>query len=131
MNSEISQRTNCCDWSRDSLMHKYVLLCVICGALSSMVGSILIIIYVLMRSNTSSLQYFETIPTYIPAILVINDLLIESFNKMYKILIKLTFDLQLISNGLIVMCFAKSKARFSYLVISVNVVYYPILLVLY
>jgi hypothetical protein len=71
MSPEIRERSNCCEWSRESLMHKYVLLCLICGSVSLFVGSILIIVYVLMRLNTSSLQYFETIPTYIPAILVL------------------------------------------------------------
>lgn len=70
---------------------KYVVLCLICGGASVLLGIILICIYFILRSYTSSLQFFETIPTYVPAVV-------------------------LIVTGIIVMCFAKRKNRYAYLI---------------
>lgn len=58
---------DCC---HKTLLKKYVILCLICGGLSVLVGCLFIVIYFLFRSYTSSLQYFETIPTYIPSLMV-------------------------------------------------------------
>ncbi|MPC80543.1 hypothetical protein E2C01_075123 [Portunus trituberculatus] len=52
-------------WNR-----KYVLLCGTCGASAVLLGTFYLIIYFVLRSYTSSLQYFETIPTYVPASVV-------------------------------------------------------------
>ncbi|KAG1658419.1 hypothetical protein GQR58_022982 [Nymphon striatum] len=73
-------------WAR-----KYVILCFLCGGLAVLLGFILMGIYFTLRSYTSSLHYFETIPTYVPAAV-------------------------LIITGLLIMCFAKRRNRYSYLI---------------
>ncbi|XP_045128097.1 uncharacterized protein LOC123514327 isoform X2 [Portunus trituberculatus] len=73
-------------WNR-----KYVLLCGTCGASAVLLGTFYLIIYFVLRSYTSSLQYFETIPTYVPASV-------------------------LILTGLLVLCFVRRKNRYSYLI---------------
>ena len=52
------------------IFQKYVLLTVISGSLSVILGSLFILIYFMVRSTTTSLHYFETLPTYIPGIAV-------------------------------------------------------------
>ena len=49
---------------------KYVLLTIISGSLSIILGSLFITIYFVVRNTTTSLHYFETLPTYIPGIAV-------------------------------------------------------------
>ncbi|XP_042205341.1 uncharacterized protein LOC121854693 isoform X2 [Homarus americanus] len=73
-------------WNR-----KYVLLCGTCGTSAVLLGTFYLIIYFVLRSYTSSLQYFETIPTYVPAAV-------------------------LIVTGLLVLCFIRRRNRFSYLI---------------
>ncbi|XP_066969446.1 uncharacterized protein [Macrobrachium rosenbergii] len=73
-------------WNR-----KYVLLCGTCGCSAVLLGTFYLIIYFVLRSYTSSLQYFETIPTYVPAAVL-----------------NLT--------GLLVLCFIRRKNRFSILI---------------
>ncbi|CAG2116084.1 unnamed protein product, partial [Medioppia subpectinata] len=90
--------TSCCNLRTISWDHKYIALCLLCGTVSTLIGSLIVIIYAMIRSNTSSLQYFETIPSYIVAIL-------------------------LIFNGLLVTSFAKSKLRFALLVKAVGGLY--------
>ncbi|CAG2100824.1 unnamed protein product [Medioppia subpectinata] len=63
--------TSCCNLRTISWDHKYIALCLLCGTVSTLIGSLIVIIYAMIRSNTSSLQYFETIPSYIVAILLI------------------------------------------------------------
>lgn len=70
---------------------KYVILCCICGGTAVMLGVVFIIIYFTLHFYTSSLQYFETIPTYAPAVV-------------------------LIITGLLVMCFARRRNRYAYLI---------------
>lgn len=53
-------------------------------------GIVFIVIYLLLRSYTSSLQFFETIPTYVPGVVFI-------------------------ITGLILMCFAKRRNRYAFL----------------
>lgn len=72
-------------------LRKYVILCLICGGSAVFVGVLFIAIYFTLRSYTSSLQFFESIPTYVPAAM-------------------------LIVTGLMVMCFAKRRNRYTYLV---------------
>ena len=52
------------------LFQKYVLLTIISGALSVILGSLFITIYFIVRNTTTSLHYFETLPTYIPGVTV-------------------------------------------------------------
>ena len=40
------------------------------GGLSVILGSLFIAIYFIVRNTTSSLHYFETLPTYIPGVTV-------------------------------------------------------------
>ncbi|XP_035233487.1 uncharacterized protein LOC118205304 [Stegodyphus dumicola] len=72
-------------------MKKYVISSLVCGGLSVFHGIVFIIIYLLLRSYTSSLQLFETIPTYVPGVVFI-------------------------LTGLILMCFAKRRNRYAFLV---------------
>ena len=53
-----------------ALTQKYVILTIISGTLSIVLGSLFITIYFVVRNTTSSLHYFETLPTYIPGIAV-------------------------------------------------------------
>jgi len=61
---------------------KYVLLTVICGTLSIILGGLFISIYFIVRSTTTSLHYFETIPTYIPGVaMTITGVMVMLFSK--------------------------------------------------
>ena len=60
------------------LLQKYVILTIISGTLSVILGSLFITIYFIVRNTTSSLHYFETLPTYIPGIAV------RSMNIFYQ-----------------------------------------------
>merc|ERR1719471_2724381 len=61
---------------------KYVLLTIISGSLSIVLGSLFITIYFIVRNTTSSLHYFETLPTYIPGIaMTCTGLLVMLFSK--------------------------------------------------
>ncbi|CAL1296503.1 unnamed protein product [Larinioides sclopetarius] len=71
-------------------MKKYVIACLVCGGLSISHGIVFIVIYLLLRSYTSSLQFFETIPTYVPGVVFI-------------------------ITGLILVCFAKRRNRYAFL----------------
>ncbi|XP_049846658.1 uncharacterized protein LOC126299048 isoform X2 [Schistocerca gregaria] len=72
-------------------LRKYVFLCTACGGLSVLLGILFLTVYFMLRSYTSSLNYFETVPTYVPATM-------------------------LIVTGLIVMCLASRKNRYEYLI---------------
>ena len=54
------------------LSQKYVLLTLVVGALSVILGGLFLAIYLTVRSTTTSLHYFNTIPTYVPAAAVSN-----------------------------------------------------------
>ncbi|XP_046403062.1 uncharacterized protein LOC124168795 isoform X2 [Ischnura elegans] len=71
-------------------LRKYVVLCLGVGALSSLIGSLFLLVHLLLRARTSSLHYFETVPGYVPASV-------------------------LILTGLVVACFARRKNRYGYL----------------
>jgi hypothetical protein len=49
---------------------KYVLLSWVCGALCVLLGVLFLVIHVLVVTRTTSLEYFQTIPAYIPAVMV-------------------------------------------------------------
>ena len=49
---------------------KYVIWCLICGGLSCLLGVMFLGVYFLLRSYTSTVGYFETVPTFVPATLV-------------------------------------------------------------
>ncbi|KAE8736877.1 hypothetical protein FOCC_FOCC017667 [Frankliniella occidentalis] len=81
----------CCGlcW-RGGGLRKYVFLCAACGGASALLGVLFLAVYFILRSYTSSLVYFETVPTYIPASM-------------------------LLSTGLVVMCLARRRNRYSFL----------------
>ncbi|XP_019874075.2 uncharacterized protein LOC109602186 isoform X2 [Aethina tumida] len=72
-------------------IRKYVFWCCACGGLATILGALFLAVYFLLRSYTSTLGYFETIPTFVPATM-------------------------LILTGLCVMSLARRKNRYSYLI---------------
>lgn len=52
-------------------IRKYVFWCCACGGLATILGALFLAVYFLLRSYTSTLGYFETIPTFVPATMVI------------------------------------------------------------
>lgn len=59
-------------------IRKYVVWCLICGGLSCLLGTMFLGVYFLVRSYTSTIGYFETVPTFVPATLVSNFIAIFS-----------------------------------------------------
>jgi len=55
-------------WS--SALRKYVILCTACGGMAALLGALFLLVHFVLRAHTSSLHYFETVPTYIPATMV-------------------------------------------------------------
>ena len=51
---------------------KYVLLCWLCGILCLGLAAVYLTVYFLLEANTTSLHYFQTMPTYVPSIPVSN-----------------------------------------------------------
>lgn len=51
-------------------IRKYVVWCLICGIISIICGIMFLGVYFLVRSYTSTIGYFETVPTFVPATLV-------------------------------------------------------------
>ena len=49
---------------------KYILLCLLCGGLCLTLGVLYLVIFFLLTRYTTSLHYFQTLPTYIPAVVV-------------------------------------------------------------
>ncbi|ERL83499.1 hypothetical protein D910_00521, partial [Dendroctonus ponderosae] len=70
---------------------KYVFWCCACGGLATLLGALFLTVYFLLRTYTSTLGYFETIPTFVPATM-------------------------LMLTGLCVMSLARRKNRYSYLI---------------
>ncbi|KAK9886652.1 hypothetical protein WA026_017573 [Henosepilachna vigintioctopunctata] len=61
---------------------KYVFCCTVCGGLVTILGSLFLTVYFLLRSLTSTLNYFETIPTFVPAsMLIFTGILIMILSK--------------------------------------------------
>ena len=58
------RRDNLCK----SFARKYVLLCCLCGGLQVILGALYLAIYFVLEWYTTSLHYFQTLPTYVPAI---------------------------------------------------------------
>ncbi|CAG7724313.1 unnamed protein product, partial [Allacma fusca] len=56
--------------SSRSFWTKYCLLCTICGSAATILAGIFLVVAALFRYYTTSINYFETVPTYIPAILL-------------------------------------------------------------
>ena len=53
-----------------SLRKKYVLLCCLCGGLCVALGILYLVIYFVLGRYTTSMHYFQTMPLYIPSIVV-------------------------------------------------------------
>ncbi|KAL1501181.1 hypothetical protein ABEB36_006561 [Hypothenemus hampei] len=70
---------------------KYVFWCCACGGLTTILGALFLGVYFLLRSYTSTLGYFETIPSFVPAAM-------------------------LILTGLCVISLSSKKNRYSYLI---------------
>lgn len=51
-------------------VRKYVMCCLLCGGMSAILGVLFLGVYFLLRSYTSTVGYFETVPTFVPATLV-------------------------------------------------------------
>lgn len=94
-------------------IRKYVFWCCVCGGLATILGSLFLAVYFLLRSYTSTLGYFETIPTFVPATMVSS-----VFNHFQCSFIKKCYLPQLILTGLCVISLARRKNRYSYLVIT-------------
>ncbi|XP_041770561.1 uncharacterized protein LOC121592818 isoform X1 [Anopheles merus] len=77
--------------SSSSGVRKYVIWCLICGGISSLLGVLFLGIYFLLRSYTSTVGYFETVPTFVPATL-------------------------LMLTGICIMSLARRRNRYSYLI---------------
>uniref|UniRef100_A0A336L3C5 CSON015124 protein n=1 Tax=Culicoides sonorensis TaxID=179676 RepID=A0A336L3C5_CULSO len=60
-------------------VRKYVIWCLICGGTSLVLGLLFLAVYFLIRSYTSTVSYFETVPSFVPATL--NLLLPSSYIK--------------------------------------------------
>jgi hypothetical protein len=61
-------------------IRKYVIWCLVCGGFSCLLGIMFLGVYFLLRSYTSTVGYFETVPTFVPATLVSQTL----FNVYYS-----------------------------------------------
>ena len=62
---------------------KYVLLCCLCGGLCLALGILYLVIYFVLGRYTTSLHYFQTLPLYIPAIVVRSMLLYYTNTKIH------------------------------------------------
>jgi hypothetical protein len=51
-------------------VRKYVIWCLICGGILCLIGVMFLAVYFLLRSYTSTVGYFETVPPFVPATLV-------------------------------------------------------------
>ncbi|KAL5292392.1 hypothetical protein ACFFRR_011289 [Megaselia abdita] len=73
---------------------KYVVWCLICGGFSCLLGIMFLTVYFLLRSYTRTIGYFETVPTFVPAtLLILTGICIISLARRrnrYSYLIKLS-----------------------------------------
>lgn len=107
-------------------IRKYVFWCCVCGGLATILGSLFLAVYFLLRSYTSTLGYFETIPTFVPAAMVSCLFIVLYCFILQK---KYLFLMQLILTGLCVISLARRKNRYSYLVnvtFVVNTTYFTV-----
>lgn len=51
-------------------VRKYVIWCLVCGGILCLLGVMFLAVYFLLRSYTSTVGYFETVPPFVPATLV-------------------------------------------------------------
>ncbi|KAK2580397.1 hypothetical protein KPH14_006149 [Odynerus spinipes] len=63
--------TNQCHTGEGGCCKKYVVLCCLCGGLSAAVGSLFLAVHAVLSAHTASLALFETVPSYIPGIMLI------------------------------------------------------------
>ena len=52
------------------LAKKYILLCCVSGGVCITLGILYLTIFFILRKYTSSMHYFQTMPTYIPGVVV-------------------------------------------------------------
>ena len=62
---------------------KYILLCLLCGGLCLTLGILYLVIFFLLTRYTTSLHYFQTLPTYIPAVVVSIETIAEIKQTVY------------------------------------------------
>ena len=62
---------------------KYILLCLLCGGLCLTLGVLYLVIFFLLTRYTTSLHYFQTLPTYIPAVVVSIETIAEIKQTVY------------------------------------------------
>ncbi|XP_066594793.1 uncharacterized protein [Prorops nasuta] len=62
---------NQCHTGDGGCCKKYVVLCCLCGGLSASVGSLFLAVHAVLSAHTASLALFETVPSYIPGIMLI------------------------------------------------------------
>ncbi|XP_015185259.1 PREDICTED: uncharacterized protein LOC107071078 isoform X4 [Polistes dominula] len=60
-----------CHTGEGGCCKKYVVLCCLCGGLSAGVGSVFLAVHAVLSAHTASLALFETVPSYIPGIMLI------------------------------------------------------------
>ncbi|XP_012349497.1 uncharacterized protein LOC100863156 [Apis florea] len=60
-----------CHTGEGGCCKKYVVLCCLCGGLSAAVGSLFLAVHAVLSAHTASLALFETVPSYIPGIMLI------------------------------------------------------------
>ncbi|XP_012230949.1 uncharacterized protein [Linepithema humile] len=60
-----------CHTGEGGCCKKYVVLCCLCGGLSTAVGSLFLAVHAILSAHTASLALFETVPSYIPGIMLI------------------------------------------------------------
>ncbi|EZA48543.1 hypothetical protein X777_13213 [Ooceraea biroi] len=63
--------TNQCHTGEGGCCKKYVVLCCLCGGVSAAVGSLFLAVHAVLSAHTASLALFETVPSYIPGIMLI------------------------------------------------------------
>ncbi|XP_012054077.1 PREDICTED: uncharacterized protein LOC105617110 [Atta cephalotes] len=64
-------RSSRCHTGEGGCCKKYVVLCYLCGGLSAAVGSLFLAVHAILSAHTDSLALFETVPSYIPGIMLI------------------------------------------------------------
>ncbi|XP_014470119.1 PREDICTED: uncharacterized protein LOC106742045 [Dinoponera quadriceps] len=62
---------NQCHTGEGGCCKKYVVLCCLCGGLSAAVGCLFLAVHAVLSAHTASLALFETVPSYIPGIMLI------------------------------------------------------------
>ena len=77
-----------------SLRKKYVLLCCLCGGLCLTLGILYLVIYFVLGRYTTSLHYFQTLPLYIPSIVVSKQCTVSRFSwYFHKMTIRISCPL--------------------------------------